>query len=45
MKAIWKLGDDEELGVLVNLVEDVRGGASDTDRVESGAKDVLQGGA
>jgi hypothetical protein len=45
MEAIWKLGDDEELGVLVNLVEDVRGGASDTDRVESGAKDVLQGGA
>jgi hypothetical protein len=31
METVWKLGDDEELGVLVNLVEDLRGGASDTD--------------
>ena len=41
MEAVWKLGDDEELRVLVNLVENLRGGASDTDGMWSCAEDVL----
>ena len=41
MEAVWKLGDYEELRVLVNLVENLRGGASDTDGMWSCAEDVL----